>query len=176
MSSTRWNPPADWLPRIPPTEQDPWRGRVVHGEVHDENAAAMGGAAPHAGLFASARDLAVFAQMMLNGGTYNHRRILARPTVARWTRRQNRPEDSSRALGWDTPFGSESWSMFSSGAYGHTGFTGTSLWIDPQRELFVVLLTNRVHPTRDNPQIRDARIAFHRAVVDAVDSASGAPR
>ena len=176
MTSTRWNPPSEWRSRIPPTESDPWRGRMLRGEVHDENAAAMGGVAPHAGLFSSAADLAVFAQMLLNGGTYDHKRILARTTIAQWTRRQNRPEGSSRALGWDTARPSQSWSMFSEEAFGHTGFTGTSLWIDPQRQLFVILLTNRVHPTRDNNQIREARIEFHAAVVEAVDRATAAGR
>jgi CubicO group peptidase (beta-lactamase class C family) len=171
MESTRWNPPPEWLDRIPPTEEDPWRGRVVHGQVHDENAAAMGGVAPHAGLFSTAGDLAVFAQMLLNGGTYAHHRVLRSSTVSRWTRRQNAVPDSSRALGWDTARPNERWSMFSDTAFGHTGFTGTSIWIDPDRDLFVILLTNRVHPTRENIQIRDARVAFHRAVVEAVDRA-----
>jgi len=171
MTDTAWNPPAEWLPRIPPTELDPWRGRILHGEVHDENAAAMGGVSTHAGLFSSAADLAVFSQMMLNLGTYDHQRVLARATVDRWTRRQNEPEGSSRALGWDTARPSQSWGMFSERAYGHTGFTGTSVWIDPTRELFVIMLTNRVHPTRENTQIREARIAFHTAVVEAVDRA-----
>ncbi len=169
MSDTRWNPPDSWRDRIPPTELDPWRGRIVHGEVHDENAAAMGGVSSHAGLFSTAGDLASFAQMMLNLGTLDHRRVLSRATVARWTRRQNDPEGSSRAIGWDTAHQSQSWSMFSERSYGHTGFTGTSVWIDPERDLFVILLTNRVHPTRDNTQIRDARVAFHRAIVEAVD-------
>ncbi len=169
MTQTLWNPPGEWLGRIPPTEQDPWRGRMVHGEVHDENAAAMGGVSSHAGLFSTAGDLAVFAQMMLNGGTYDHVRVLQRATIRRWTRRQNEPEGSSRAIGWDTAHPSQSWTMFSEVAYGHTGFTGTSVWIDPERELFVILLTNRVHPTRENTQIREARIAFHGAVVKAVD-------
>ena len=174
MTETRWNPPAEWLPRIPPTEQDPWRGRLVWGEVHDENAAAMGGVSTHAGLFSTASDLANFAQMLLNGGTYDHRRILARSTVSRWTRRQNGPEGSSRAVGWDTAHPSQSWTMFSERAFGHTGFTGTSIWLDPQRDLFVILLTNRVHPTRENTQIREARIAFHTAVIEAVDRVAGA--
>lgn len=173
MTHTRWNPPAAWLGRIPPTELDAWRGRMVHGEVHDENAAAMGGVSSHAGLFSTAGDLAIFAQMMLNLGTYDHHRLLSRATIDRWTRRQNEPEGSSRAVGWDTAHPSQSWTMFSERAYGHTGFTGTSIWIDPQRQLFVILLTNRVHPTRDNTQIRDARIAFHAAVIEAVDRVTG---
>jgi len=171
MEWTRWNPPPEWLARIPPTEEDPWRGRMVHGEVHDENAAAMGGVASHAGLFSTAGDLSHFAQMLLNGGTYDHRRILRRSTVRGWTRRQNLVPESSRALGWDTAYPNESWSMFSESAFGHTGFTGTSVWIDPERELFVILLTNRVHTSRENIQIRAARVEFHRAVVEALDRA-----
>jgi CubicO group peptidase (beta-lactamase class C family) len=171
MEWTRWNPPTGWLDRIPPTEEDPWRGRVVHGEVHDENAAAMGGVAAHAGLFSTAGDLSHFAQMLLNGGIYDHRRILRRSTLRGWTRRQNRVADSSRALGWDTAHPSERWSMFSESAFGHTGFTGTSVWVDPERDLFVILLTNRVHTSRENIQIREARVEFHRAVVEAVDRA-----
>jgi len=173
MIHTRWNPPAEWLGRIPPTELDSWRGRMVHGEVHDENAAAMGGVSSHAGLFSTAGDLAIFAQMMLNLGSYDHHRILSRATIDRWTRRQDEPPGSSRAVGWDTAHPSQSWTMFSERAYGHTGFTGTSIWIDPQRQLFVILLTNRVHPTRDNSQIREARIAFHTAVVEAIDRFAG---
>ena len=176
MNETRWNPPSEWRRRIPPTEQDPWRGRLAWGEVHDENAAAMGGVSTHAGLFSTASDLAKLAQMLLNGGTYAHRRIVARSIVDRWTRRQNDPEGSSRALGWDTGHPSQSWMMFSERAFGHTGFTGTSIWIDPQRDLFVILLTNRVHPTRENTQIREARIAFHTAVIEAVDRVGRFPR
>lgn len=172
MVDTGWNPPADRLERIAPTEQDDWRGRLVRGRVHDRNAFVMGGVAPHAGLFSTAPDLAAFAQMLLNHGYYDGRRILQRLTVDRWRRRQEIVEGSSRALGWDTALGSERWGMFGPDAYGHTGFTGTSLWIDPERELFVVLLTNRVHPTRDRDGIIQARIDFHRAVVEAVDAAA----
>lgn len=171
MDETRWNPPPDWASRIPPSEEDPWRGRTVRGEVHDENAAVMGGVAPHAGLFSTADDLAIFAQMMLNGGTYGHHRVVERSTVREWTRPQGIVEGSSRALGWDTAHPSESWTMLSERAYGHTGFTGTSIWIDPDRDLFVVLLTHRVHPTRENTRHRQARIDFHAAIVEAVDDA-----
>lgn len=170
MSDTQWNPPPRLRENIPPTEQDPWRGRMLVGEVHDENTYAMGGISSHAGLFSTAKDLAVYAQMMLNMGEYDHHRLLQRGTVDRWRGRQKIVAGSSRALGWDTPFGSENWSMFDDSAYGHTGFTGTSLWIDPTRDLFVVLLTNRVHPTRENRKHRQARIDFHTAVVQAVDA------
>lgn len=167
MRDTRWNPPPSELHRIPPTEQDAWRGRLVQGEVHDENAFAMGGMAPHAGLFSTGHDLAVFGQMLLNLGIYDHDRVLQRATIEAWRRRQS--DASSRALGWDTAADSERWGMFSPQAYGHTGFTGTSLWIDPARDLVVVLLTNRVNPTRDNSRHIEARLQFHRAVVEAID-------
>jgi beta-glucosidase-like glycosyl hydrolase/CubicO group peptidase (beta-lactamase class C family) len=171
MSDTDWNPSASELGRIPPTENDGWRGRVVHGEVHDRNAFVMGGVSSHAGLFSTANDLAIYAQMMLNLGTYDHTRVLRRSTADSWRRRQNVVAGSSRGLGWDTAFGSDRWGMLSATAFGHTGFTGTSLWIDPPRELFVVLLSNRVNPTRDNTGHVQARVDFHAAVVAAIDRA-----
>jgi CubicO group peptidase (beta-lactamase class C family) len=169
MEETRYRPPADLLPRIAPTELDPWRGRLVHGEVHDENAAALGGVAPHAGLFSTAGDLAVFAQFLLDGGVYGGARLLRGDTIGRFTRRAERVTGSSRALGWDTPSEqSSAGRFFSASSYGHTGFTGTSLWIDPERELFAILLTNRVHPTRENRKISELRPRFHDAVVRAL--------
>src|SRR5690606_20708564 len=128
------------LARVAPTELDTiYRHTHVHGVVHDENAYALGGVAGHAGLFSSARDLAVFAQMMLNGGEYGGVRVLDSATIARFTRRANA---SGRALGWDKPAGrSSAGDYFSAQAYGHTGFTGTSVWIDPEYDVFVVLLT-----------------------------------
>jgi CubicO group peptidase (beta-lactamase class C family) len=166
MGDTGFRPAPERKPRVAPTEVQPWRGGKVHGEVHDENAWALGGVAGHAGLFSSARDLAVFAQLLLNGGEYGDVRILRPETIARWTARQG--PHSSRALGWDTPSPrSSAGRFFSPRSFGHTGFTGTSLWIDPQRDLFVVLLTNRVNPTRDNPRIAPLR----RAVADAVQQA-----
>ena len=155
------------LGRIAPTEVDTlFRRTQVHGRVHDENAYALGGVAGHAGLFSSARDLAVFAQMMLNDGYYGGRRLLDPATVALLTRRAS-PE-SSRALGWDTPSGqSSAGDYFSDRSYGHTGFTGTSLWIDPERNLFVVLLTNRVNPTRENQK----HVPLRRAIADLVQLA-----
>ncbi|HEY3120210.1 MAG TPA: glycoside hydrolase family 3 N-terminal domain-containing protein [Vicinamibacteria bacterium] len=171
MKETRYLPGPELLARIAPTENDPWRGRVVRGEVHDENAYALGGVAPHAGLFGTAPDLAKFAQMMLNGGVYDHQRIVSRETVERFTRRADVPE-SSRALGWDTPSANSSaGELLSRRSFGHTGFTGTSMWMDPDRKLFVILLTNRVHPTRENNAIREVR----RAVADAVVRALEAP-
>ena len=170
MRDTDWLPPAAKLTRIAPTENDPWRGRVLRGEVHDENAFALGGIAPHAGLFGTAPDLARFAQMLLWKGVYDGKRIVSRGSVESFTRRVGLPAGSSRALGWDTPsaHGSSAGSLFSPESFGHTGFTGTSLWVDPQRDLFVVLLTNRVHPTRENRKIGAVRAAVADAVVRAL--------
>ena len=170
MGRTRFHPPSDWRPRIAPTEDDPWRQRLLRGEVHDENAYAMGGVAAHAGLFGTAADLAVFCQALLNGGVYNHRRIVKRATLETFTQRQADPRDSSRALGWDTPSpNSSAGSRLSPQSYGHTGFTGTSLWIDPRRRLFIVFLTNRVHPSRNNTAIQSARREVADTVAEAVD-------
>jgi CubicO group peptidase (beta-lactamase class C family)/beta-glucosidase-like glycosyl hydrolase len=181
MKDTLFRPPRALLPRIAPTEripadkqQDPRRGQLIHGEVHDENAFAMGGVAGHAGLFGTAPDLARFAQMMLNGGVYDHQRIVSRATLERFTRRGSVP-GSTRAYGWDTPGDNNSaGSLLSAHAFGHTGFTGTSMWIDPDRKLFVILLTNRVHPTRENNAIREVRRAVADAVVRGLETPAAA--
>jgi beta-glucosidase-like glycosyl hydrolase/CubicO group peptidase (beta-lactamase class C family) len=169
MRDTGFKPPPALLERIAPTENDPWRGRLLRGEVHDENAFALGGVAAHAGLFGTAPDLARFAQMLLNGGVYDHHRVVSRETLERFTRRAGIP-GSSRALGWDTPApGSSAGTLLSPRAFGHTGFTGTSLWIDPDRQLFVILLTNRVHPSRDNDALpKVVRAAVSDGVVRAL--------
>jgi len=166
MKDTMYLPPPGLLPRIAPTEFDPWRGRLVHGEVHDENAFAMGGIAPHAGLFSTAGDLSRFAQMMLNGGIGG---MVSRGTIELFTRKAGIPE-SDRALSWDTKSaeGCSAGTLLSPSSFGHTGFTGTSMWIDPERQLYVILLTNRVHPTRENNLIREARPAVADAVVRAL--------
>jgi len=172
MTSTMFTPDStQYFARIAPTEIDTARGGLVHGKVHDENAWAMGGVSGHAGLFSTARDLAIFAQMLLNGGEYNGVRIVKAATVARWTAPQS--GTSSRALGWDTPSkGSSAGRFFSQRSFGHTGFTGTSIWIDPERGLFVILLTNRVDPTRDN----NKHVPLRRAVADAAQmSITNAP-
>jgi CubicO group peptidase (beta-lactamase class C family) len=159
---------AATLARIAPTEVDTeYRHMHLRGLVHDPNACALGGVAGHAGLFSSARDLAIFAQMMLNGGDYDGVRVLDPEEIAVWTARQ-RP-GSSRALGWDTPSGSSSSGMFfSTRAFGHTGYTGTSLWLDPERGLFVILLTNRVNPTARNTRHEALRRAVANAVQEAI--------
>ena len=158
LTDTGYVPQDGLRERIAPTEFDSWRGRLPHGEVHDENTLALGGIAPHAGLFGTARDVAAFGQAMLNGGVYGGQRLASARTVALFTRRAELVPGSSRALGWDTPSEpSSAGRYFSSRSFGHTGFTGTSLWIDPELDLIVVLLTNRVHPTRDNIAIRRLR-------------------
>jgi len=145
MDDTFFTPADSLRYRIAPTEVAPPRGYPIKGEVHDENAFALGGVAGHAGLFSTAYDLAIFAQMMLNGGTYNGTRVVSDSTIALFTKRAS----GTRALGWDTCGGSGSCgSYLGADAYGHTGFTGTSLWIDPNRDMFVVLLTNRVHEAK----------------------------
>jgi CubicO group peptidase (beta-lactamase class C family) len=145
MNDTGFRPADSLKARVAPTEINSRRGYSLQGEVHDENAYALGGVAGHAGLFSTAADLAVFAQMMLNGGEYNGTRIVADSTVALFTTRAA----GTRALGWDTCGGSGSCGKYlDEEAYGHTGFTGTSMWIDTQRDMFVILLTNRVHDAR----------------------------
>ena len=166
MRDTGYQPPESMKSRIAPTEVDKdWRKRLVWGEVHDENAAGLGGIAPHAGLFGTAPDLARFATMLLNGGVFENRRYVSPSTLALFTTRAGIP-DSSRALGWDTPSeNSSAGTLMSKRAYGHTGFTGTSMWMDPETGVFVIVLTNRVHPTRDNNQIREARPQIADAVM-----------
>ena len=159
------------LNRIAVTEMDTaYRHMKIHGIVHDENACALGGVAGHAGLFSSARDVATFVQMLMNGGEYGGVRLIQPTTVARWTARQS--NHSSRALGWDTPSERSSAGIyFSPRSFGHTGFTGTSIWVDPERSVFVVLLTNRVNPTRANLRHealrRDIANAVQAAILDA---------
>jgi CubicO group peptidase (beta-lactamase class C family) len=139
----------------------------------------MGGVAPHAGLFGSARDLARFARMLLGGGSLEERQIVGRETVELFTRRDARVPGSSRALGWDTPSetgGSSAGRFFSERAYGHTGFTGTSLWLDPERDLFAILLTNRVFYGREGDAILAARAEVCDAAVRAVLGCEPEPR
>jgi CubicO group peptidase (beta-lactamase class C family) len=174
MDRSLFNPPRSLRKNIAPTENDStYRKRLIRGEVHDENAWAMGGIAGHAGLFSTAPDVAAFAQMILNGGMYAHERLLARSTIQQFTARET-IGDSARALGWDVPAEpSSSGRYFSPKSFGHTGFTGTSLWIDPERKLFVALLTNRVYPTRSNEKIRQVRPALHDAIFEALGLAPG---
>ena len=175
MKNSMFRPPKKLWPEIAPTEIDNnLRHRLVQGEVHDENAFAIGGVSGHAGLFSTAPDLAAFCQMLLNGGVYAHHRILRRATIAQFTTPQQL-SNGTRTLGWAVPTeGGSSGHYFSTHTFGHTGFTGTSIWIDPDRQLFVVLLTNRVHPTRENQQIAQLRPVFHDAVMQVLGFATAA--
>ncbi len=176
MGHTRFGVPDGWRARTAPTEVAPPRGYPLRGEVHDENAFMLGGVAGHAGLFGTAADLAVFAQMLLEGGRLGAVRIVADSTVALFTRRTA----GRRALGWDTCDGlAGCGTQMSPRAFGHTGFTGTSLWIDPERDLFVVLLTNRVHAARvrrPSRVIADVRNdVADAAVLAVIDAPGGVP-
>jgi len=172
MNSTFYNPPKEKLHRIVPTEiSDQYRIGLIHGEVHDENAHSIGGVAGHAGLFSTARDLARFSQMMLNRGIYGWTRIFKTETVDLFTQRANIVEGSSRCLGWDSPDGEASGGVYlSDKSFGHTGYTGTSLWIDPENQITVILLTNAVHPNRSwkNPKYFDWRQRIHSAVYETL--------
>ena len=175
MSNSMYNPPKQLWPAIAPTEIDnQLRYRLVQGEVHDENAYAIGGVSGHAGVFSTSPDLAAFCQMLLNGGVYAHHRIVKRATIAEFTAPQPLAKNT-RTLGWVVPTeGSSSGHYFSAHSYGHTGFTGTTIWIDPDRQLFVVLLTNRVNPTRENMKIAQVRPAVHDAVMKGLGFATEA--
>ena len=187
MTHTTFNPHKAWRDRIPPTANacgtdtpvraatDPatkptpstFRGRIIQGEVQDENASVLGGVAGHAGVFSTAEDLARFAHTMLNAGY-----PIFRPnTVQLFTRRESTPAGTSRALGWDTPSTpSQSGKYFSACSFGHLGYTGTSLWIDPDRQLSITLLTNRTWPDCQNLAIKQVRPAFHNAVMEGLEN------
>jgi CubicO group peptidase (beta-lactamase class C family) len=197
MTNTTFNPPAALRNQIPPTAEErkegseecgagapapekpiaptpqgaspktrsTFRQRIIQGEVQDENASILGGVAAHAGLFSSAQDLAIFAHAMLHSG----RPMLRPETVSLFTRRESTPPGTSRALGWDTPSApSQSGKYFGPNSYGHLGYTGTSLWIDPDRQLSITLLTNRTWPDCSIQAIKHVRPTFHDAVVEAL--------
>ena len=182
MLNTTFNPPADLRSKIPPTADEradalhettkarsTFRNRVIRGEVQDENACVLGGVAGHAGLFSTAEDVACFAHVLLDGGNP----ILRPETIALFTRRESTPEGTSRALGWDTPSSpSQSGQYFGSRSFGHLGYTGTSLWIDPDRKLSVTLLTNRTWPDCSNQAMKQVRPKVHDAIVRALNNFS----
>ncbi len=169
LADTRFRPDSSVRFRTAPTEFDPWRQRKLRGEVHDENASRFEGVSGHAGVFSTAEDLSRLARMWLNGGTLDGVRFASAQSVALFTSVQD-STISRRALGWETPNGTNSAGTRLSGrSFGHTGFTGTSIWIDPSRDLFVILLTNRVNPTRENRKIGGVRTALADAVVGALD-------
>jgi CubicO group peptidase (beta-lactamase class C family) len=173
MTRTTFNPALALKDSIPPTADDhAFRHRIIQGEVQDENASVLGGVAGHAGLFSTAEDLALFAHAMLNGG----RPILRSSTVALFSRRESAPAGTSRALGWDTPSApSQSGKYFSPRSFGHLGYTGTSLWIDAERQLSITLLSNRTWPDCQNQEIKQVRPAFHDAVIEALGACDGHP-
>jgi len=184
MTSTTFQPPEAWHNRIAPTEDDPWRGRIIRGEVHDENAARLGGVSGHAGLFSTTHDLLIFGEWLLSAFVpetpepvcFNGVRCGAGPalpppsSIPMFATRQSLVEESSRALGWDTPSGlSTAGTLMSDKSFGHTGFTGTSIWMDPERQLVIVLLTNRVHPSREDSRIGPVRRGVADRVVCTLD-------
>jgi CubicO group peptidase (beta-lactamase class C family) len=168
MDRTLYSPPVGAWEETVPTAAESERPYTLRGVVHDGNAFRLGGVAGHAGLFSTAYDVALFAQMMLDGGASGTLRILSDSVVSAFTRQQDGA--GQRALGWDTPADrSSAGRFFSSRSYGHTGYTGTSLWIDPLRDLFVVLLTNRTYPDASPGDILDLRIRVHEAAIQAID-------
>jgi CubicO group peptidase (beta-lactamase class C family) len=170
MQNTFFNPDDSLKYLIAPTEFDNyWRMKQIQGEVHDETASLLNGVAGHAGLFSSAEDIAKLLQMILNKGFYNGRQLIKSETIETFTKRYS--DESSRALGWDTKSktGSSAGNYFDESSFGHLGFTGTSVWIDPKRNLFVVFLTNRVYPSRENKKIFSIRPKLHDAVIKAID-------
>ena len=163
LDPIQYRPQASLYERTAPTELDPWRGRMLCGEVHDENAAAIGGVAAHAGLFGTAAAVGRFARLVL--ATFQAPTALGSPELMRTFAARSVVPGSSRALGWDTALPTSSCGRYASAsAIGHTGFTGTSLWIDWERDRYAVLLTNRVHPTRANQKLAALRPAFHDAL------------
>ncbi len=168
LSHIMFNPPKNLRKFCAPTEKDNyWRKRLVQGTVHDETAALLGGVSGNAGLFSNAHDVAVFVQMLLDGGVYKGKRILKQSTIDLFTSRKA----NDRAYGWDTKSEhgyTSAGKLFSLNSFGHTGFTGTSIWVDKDRKLFVVLLSNRVYPTRKNRKHIKFRPILHDAVVEAI--------
>jgi len=165
VEEIQFNPPALWRARTAPTEDDLWRGRLLVGEVHDENAWALGGVAGHAGLFGTVAAVGSCARHMMRilGGRTG---VVTRSTLDTFITRRTDIPGSSRALGWDTMLPTSSCgTRLSPRAFGHTGFTGTSLWIDPKQDVYVALLTNRIHPTRASEAIKLVRPALHDAVI-----------
>jgi CubicO group peptidase (beta-lactamase class C family) len=166
VEELQFNPPQLWRARIAPTEHDEWRGRLLVGEVHDENAAALGGIAGHAGVFGTAAAVGAYARHLLQV-LDGRAGVFRRTTLEEFISKRADIPGSSRALGWDTMLPTSSCgTQMSARAFGHTGFTGTSLWIDPEKNVYVVLLTNRVHPNRDNEAIKNVRPAVHDAVIN----------
>ena len=170
MHETMFRPPFALFPRIAPTEYDSTqRHRLVRGMVHDERAYYLGGVSAHAGLFSSAHDVTRFVRMLLQKGAIDGKRVLPAAAIESFTKRQV----ADRALGWQKPDGSNSAGhRMPEQAFGHTGFTGTSIWVDPKDDVFIVLLTNRVNPTRANNRVGRVRTQLADAVMSVILSSS----
>lgn len=171
LKSFRFCPPPSWQMIIPPTENDTtFRHRIIQGEVQDKNCFVLGGAAGHAGLFGRAADILRFAQLMLHQSAQpGTPQLFRKDTIDLFTTRQSSPQGTTRALGWDTPSNpSSSGHHFGPRSFGHLGYSGTSLWIDPDRSLAVTLLTNRTWPDRSSKAIQDIRPAFHDAIAGSL--------
>jgi CubicO group peptidase (beta-lactamase class C family) len=170
MNSTFFNPPDSLQYKIAPTEYDnSWRNKLVWGKVHDETSVLLNGVAGHAGLFSTAQDISNLLILLLNDGAFDGNQIIKSATVKLFTTRYS--DKSTRALGWDTKSGegSSAGELFDTTSFGHTGFTGTSVWVDPTKDLFVVFLTNRIYPTRKNKKLYKVRPALHDAIINALD-------
>jgi beta-glucosidase-like glycosyl hydrolase/CubicO group peptidase (beta-lactamase class C family) len=171
MNLTIFNPASVYEQRIIPTEWDADTGTFIKGIVHDENARSFGGITGHAGLFSTAYDLALYSQMMLNRGIYRDKEYFTPEIISKYTLPASIVEGSSRCLGWESPSGQCSGGIYlSSNSYGHVGFTGTSIWIDPDNKVFVILLTNAVNPDRKmkDPKYYDWRQKIHSAVYESL--------
>lgn len=170
MNQTMYNPSNDLKTECAPTELDDfWRMKLLQGEVHDERAYLLDGVAGHAGLFSTAGDLSIFVRMLLNNGEYEGEQIIDSVIIDNWTTKQS--EQSDRALGWDTKTMegySSAGNFFSKNSFGHTGYTGTSVWVDKDTKLFVILLSNRVQPSRKNRKISKFRPVIHDVIYNSV--------
>lgn len=167
LHDTCFNPSADLLNRIAATEFCPWRNRIVHGQVHDENAVVMGGVCGHAGLFSTSGDVSKLAVALLGGFLPGTQEYFLKPAVLhRMAQNYTLGKGENRGLGFILPGpNAPAGDFMSASSFGHTGFTGTSIWIDPENQLYAVLLTNRIHPQRDNPAIFRVRHIFHNLAV-----------
>lgn len=166
IQDLQFHPPKAWRTKVAPTRQDQWRRRLLVGEVDDDNAWALGGAAGHAGLFGTVQSVGECARHLLQI-LAGRKGVVQEQTVRTFITRRTDVPGSSRALGWDTMLPTSSCgTRMSARAFGHVGFTGTSLWIDPDEAIYVVLLTNRVHPSPDNDAIKQVRPALHDAVME----------
>ena len=145
------------------------RNRQLQGEVHDETSAMLNGVAGHAGLFSTANDISKLMAVLMNKGKLNDKQFIQQSTIEYFTKRYS--DESSRAIGWDTKSesGSSAGNYFSKNSFGHTGYTGTSIWADPERNLFVVFLTNRVYPTRENGKLGKVRPELHNTIIKCLE-------